>query len=161
MLSKYYSRDHPLKVKVYPCHSQVWKWLVGIRDKAEESIHLEIGTAACDFWIDSWLPSGPIDKEHAIREKVNEYWHGESWDMNKLIQLAPEIRHEILLLHRFSGDKDVALWKLSKNGMFSFKTAFEEVRTPRESSTVYSFIWNSIIPKKTSFLVYSQAISSC
>ncbi|GAA0140492.1 hypothetical protein LIER_35250 [Lithospermum erythrorhizon] len=41
------------------------------------------------------------------------------------------IRHEILLLHWFSGDKDATLWKLSNNGIFSFKIAFKEVYTPR------------------------------
>ncbi|GAA0161430.1 hypothetical protein LIER_17746 [Lithospermum erythrorhizon] len=125
MLTKYCSRDHPMKVRVHPAHSRIWKLLVGIREKAEAYIHWELGTGECDF--------GSI---------------------SGCLLIAPDIRQEILLLHRFSGDKDVALWKLSNNGMFNFKTAFEEVRIPRETSTVYSSIWYSIISKKMSFLVW-------
>ncbi|GAA0141642.1 hypothetical protein LIER_35428 [Lithospermum erythrorhizon] len=154
MLVKYCRNAHPLHARVYPAHSRIWKRLVAIRERAEEHLHWQLGRGACNFWVESWLPSSPINSASSSHDCVKDFWADGAWNLDQVVGLSQDQRAEIFQLRIISDIDDIPLWKLSNNGDFSFKNAFDEIRVSTELSPIYSAIWASTIPKKMSFLVW-------
>ncbi|GAA0172058.1 hypothetical protein LIER_25959 [Lithospermum erythrorhizon] len=84
MLAKYCKMRHPLQARVHHAHSRVWKNLVAVRDQAEQHISWQIGSGTCDFWQDSWLHSGPLDRQATESISITSFWQNGRWDVDKL-----------------------------------------------------------------------------
>lgn len=61
-----------------------------------------------------------------------------------------------------SGREDVLTWRLDKSGMFSVKSALEEIQTKRRilEEDLSSQIWEGNIPQKVKFFLWSSALNS-
>ncbi|GAA0184603.1 reverse transcriptase [Lithospermum erythrorhizon] len=157
MLGKYCRKYHPKVATVHPSHSRVWKNLLKVRDEAEALIHWQLGQGNCDFYLDSWLDMGPIAQWYPDQPggtKVKEFWKNGAWDVEKLSHWFPQ--HLVSRIQEVFFDpwaEDV-IWKASKDGTFSFKSALEEIRTHREQSPHMAVIWHNNIPRKMSFLAW-------
>ncbi|GAA0142553.1 reverse transcriptase [Lithospermum erythrorhizon] len=158
MLNKYCRKYHPRIAPVHPSHSRVWKNLHKVRDEAESNIHWQLGQGLCDFWMDSWMELGPLchlypDQKGGIR--VNEVWLDGTWDEAALSKLiSPDHLHRVKEVFIDQGTPDLLLWKSSKDGHFSFKATYEEVRDQCQPSALYSVIWHQNISKKMSFVAW-------
>ncbi|GAA0160574.1 reverse transcriptase [Lithospermum erythrorhizon] len=158
MLSKYCKTHHPRLAPVHPSHSRVWKSLHKVRDEAESKIHWQIGRGMCDFWMDSWLELGPLCTLYSDKKggkKVHELWINGGWDEAALSNLiSHEHMEKVKEVYIEAGSPDKAIWKASPDGLFSFKSTYDDVREHRQASALYSVIWHNNIPKKMSFVVW-------
>ncbi|GAA0160855.1 hypothetical protein LIER_17312 [Lithospermum erythrorhizon] len=150
MLGKYCRHYHPTVATVHPSHSRVWKNLIKVRDDAEALIHWQLGEGNCDFYLDSWMDMGPISKLYPDQQggtKVQEFWKNGAWDVEKLSNWFPQhLVNRIIEVFIDTSAKDVAYWKASKDGTFSFKSTMEEICTSREKSPYMAAIWGRNIP---------------
>ncbi|GAA0164583.1 hypothetical protein LIER_20179 [Lithospermum erythrorhizon] len=152
MLAKYCKLRHPSIAKVLNPHSRLWKNLTGVRDIAEQHITWGIGKGDCDFFLDSWLPSGPINENAKRGICISEFWRNGDWDNQKLLlNVSSSQLQEITSLKIHLDSEDCILWKLSNNSDFTFKSAWELIRRHQELSSLYGLIWHSSIPKKSVF----------
>ncbi|GAA0184946.1 hypothetical protein LIER_32234 [Lithospermum erythrorhizon] len=88
----------PFLLRVHTAHSQIWKRLMAIRERAEEHLHGKLGRGTCNFWV---------------------------------VGLSQGQWAEIHQLQVVSGVDDIPIWKLSNNGEFSFKGAYDEIQGSR------------------------------
>ncbi|GAA0185374.1 hypothetical protein LIER_32662 [Lithospermum erythrorhizon] len=136
-------------------HSRFWKALVDIREHAEANLHWQVGRGECDLWVDSWLPTGPLDILNTTNAKVSDFYLNGQWNEGKLQAILDSDRVNVIMqLYLDPCRPDQLLWKPSPSGEFTFKSAWEEVRTGRDISIFYSSIWHSTIPRKMSFLTW-------
>ncbi|GAA0161537.1 hypothetical protein LIER_43571 [Lithospermum erythrorhizon] len=158
MLDKYCTKYHPKVATVHPSHSRVWKNLIKVRDEVEALIHWQLGQGNCDFYLDSWMDMDPISQLYPDQQggtKVKEFWKNGTWDVEKLNLWFPQqLVNRIREVFFDTSAKDVAYWKASKNGSFSFKSTLEEITTSREKSPHMAVIWSNNIPRKMSFLAW-------
>ncbi|GAA0180912.1 hypothetical protein LIER_30172 [Lithospermum erythrorhizon] len=87
MLSRYCRLRHPSKAKVNDHYSKLWKRISAVREEAEAQITWNLGKGEIDFWIDPWLPSGPINPNAKFGTKVKEFWDNGHWNLDKLQNL--------------------------------------------------------------------------
>ncbi|KAL0416542.1 UNVERIFIED_CONTAM: hypothetical protein Slati_3486100 [Sesamum latifolium] len=77
---------------------------------------------------------------------VNWFWTNSAWDVNKLQQAVPlhmiELIKEVPTTHN---QTDCLHWKLSKNGAFTTKSAWNEIRDYQPPQYFYQTIWSKLI----------------
>ncbi|GAA0167741.1 reverse transcriptase [Lithospermum erythrorhizon] len=154
MLAKYCRLNHPSNAIVNEHHSRLWNSITAFRDPAELHIAWHIGAGSCDFWLDSWLPSGPINSNKPHGTKVKDFFLHGAWNICKLKDfLQEDVRlQEILQISFIETQPDCILWKPAKNGLFNFNSAWEISRKVKPLSPIHSLFWHSFFPKKMSFL---------
>ncbi|GAA0170509.1 reverse transcriptase [Lithospermum erythrorhizon] len=155
MLSKYCRIRHPSVAKVRPHQSKLWKNITKFREITDKHIIWSLGKGNCDLWLESWLPSGPLNTSVKSGVMVHHMLTDNKWDPNKLqLVLSQQQVKEVLTIPIHKDSQDTILWKLTNNGNFDFKSAWQIARTPKSKSTLFNVIWHSSIPKKKSFLTW-------
>ncbi|GAA0186748.1 hypothetical protein LIER_34036 [Lithospermum erythrorhizon] len=154
MLAKYCRLRHPSNASVNEHHSRLWHSIAAFRDTAELHIAWHIGEGSCDFWHDSWLPTGPIDPTKPHGTKVKDFIFDGSWNISKLSEVLPDgaLLQEVLKIRSNESHPHCILWKPAKNGLFNFHSAWEIIREEKQLSTIKALFWHPNIPKKMSFL---------
>ncbi|GAA0139563.1 hypothetical protein LIER_01081 [Lithospermum erythrorhizon] len=110
MKIRYFPNAHPVLVGVpsyaYPISMQ----LVSIRPQAEDQIHWIIGKGEKEFWIDSWLDSGPILNSpiptRRSSVKIKDFFEGNTWEATKVQMGAPPDKIQEILNYEVIEQED-------------------------------------------------------
>ena len=85
-----------------------------------------------------------------LAEFYDEGWNRDLLKCWLLIHLVPQVQQ----IHLFLDQVDYTVWLESSTGEFFVKSAWETIHQKRNKLVVDKFIWNDIVPLKTSFFVW-------
>ncbi|GER51122.1 RNA-directed DNA polymerase (reversetranscriptase)-related family protein [Striga asiatica] len=157
ILSKYCPRLHPMEVKRNPADSPTWKRLCSIRTTVDPWIHWLTGDGNISFWHDRWCQYSPLSSLATHTRSnllVREVWNGTGWNIPLLQTLLPSHVIDSITVFPTHLPSSPPIWKLSSNGSFSFKSAWQAIRTPRSPNPIFRHIWSSLFtPTISTFMV--------
>ncbi|GER42293.1 ribonuclease H-like superfamily protein, partial [Striga asiatica] len=85
---------------------------------------------------------------------VREVWNGTGWNIPLLQTLLPSHVIDSIIVFPTHRPSSPPTWKLSSNGSFSFKSAWQAIRTPRSPNPIFRHIWSSLFtPTISTFMV--------
>ncbi|KAK6131947.1 hypothetical protein DH2020_034308 [Rehmannia glutinosa] len=159
MRKKYLSKEAPLCAPCLSHHSPLWRRLVKIREIAEQNIYWSVGKGDIYFWQDVWLPYGSsrdfCPNYNKRLERVHDYWVNGTWDRRSLsIVLPPNIVNEICNKFINDGNSDMPTWKLSSDGSFTMKSAWNSVRITRSNSFLFKNLWSPSVRPAISLFIW-------
>ncbi|XP_059285014.1 uncharacterized protein LOC132038353 [Lycium ferocissimum] len=135
------------------------------RDLIDHEIWWQLRMGSFLFWFDNWTGLGPLyfltDSLFYCDENINNVYDVVTegrWNeiviRNSLLEeLADHILTEIQPPSK-GNELDVPYWKLSTNGQFSVKTAWEYVRSKAEKRDIYKKMWVKGLPYKVAFTMW-------
>ncbi|PKU72688.1 Putative ribonuclease H protein [Dendrobium catenatum] len=156
---KYCKGKHPLCCCYKHGDSSILKRLCQIKNIMESLIAWGLNSGNCFFWQDNWLFEGSIESllttiSYSV-VKINNFFHNNEWDMQRILDLIlVDIATKIMILSLDNQRKDHILFKLSYNGNFVFKIAWNFIRNKKEVTMVIDKIWSNNIPTSYSILVW-------
>lgn len=159
MRSKYCKRDHPLQAKLFPYHSNIRKRLVSIRDEAEAHIRWIMGSGEKSFWHDTWCGGLPLYVQFPAhvskKEKIKDYRTDDGWNLSKLLSKFPaDMTHEIASISFNKFTSDFACWKLTPNGSFTTKSAWNCLRNKKPQIKLLGEVWNRVVSPSMSIFIW-------
>ncbi|KAH0700920.1 hypothetical protein KY284_015135 [Solanum tuberosum] len=160
--AKYCQRAHPVAKKVDRGDSLMWKYMMKNKLHVEENIGWKIQSGSCSFWWDDWLGKGALATYNTSISSLNNatiahFLVNGKWNERKLRQQVPPLLIPSILNTNFQfvqGVKDIAVWRLTKAGEFTCKSAWEMCRKKKATAVLNSQIWHRHIPFKMSFLLW-------
>ncbi|PKU77129.1 Putative ribonuclease H protein [Dendrobium catenatum] len=156
---KYCKGKHPLCCFYKHGDSSIWKRLCQTMKIMEPLIAWGLNSGNCFFWQDNWMFEGSIESLLSTCSvsalKVKQFYHDNNWDMQSILSLVPlDIGYKIKDLSLDNQKKDHILFKLSYNGNFVFKVAWDFIREKKDISIVFKRIWSNNIPTSFSILTW-------
>jgi hypothetical protein len=164
---KYYANGSILEAKLGSSPSYAWRSILGSRDLFKDGLWWRIGNGnSAKIWGDKWVPipstfeiySPPQGLPHDARvvELMDEDLHGWNRDLVETL-FSPEEAQAILSIPINPNREDARLWKGTKNGLFTVRSAYhlakmkEEQQLPgssnrEEKSEMWSALWRLPIP---------------
>ncbi|XP_060195017.1 uncharacterized protein LOC132624223 [Lycium barbarum] len=140
--------------------SNAWKKMVLVREQVEHNIWWQMKNGSSSFWFENWTKLGALyyvitESNFDAEVEVKEYVAGDRWNLERLYEVLPEevvnhIQQHIKVPLELEGD-DKAWWQLTKNGLFTVKSAWDYMRQREEKREVFNFIWEKGVPIKISF----------
>jgi len=118
-----------------------------------------------EFWNHIWLDScalrdrtrEPLPMEQQ-KHKVRDYWHPEmGWDWATLSQFLPINILQRLVSAELTDEVvgDLPVWKASKTGNFSIKSAIQLVQEMEEDDTeTWTKLWKIRTPHRVRFFIW-------
>ncbi|XVF81675.1 hypothetical protein PTKIN_Ptkin15bG0174300 [Pterospermum kingtungense] len=112
------------------------------------------------FWTDKWLMEEPLMNfllsefsSQDVYKRVSDYWVprvGWNWDMlNGLLPGFIEDKLAAVVLNEDSSLVDGLDWGVSKNGLFSIRSAYDlSFGTGNEEDTLWNVIWKLDVPNR-------------
>ncbi|XP_015159800.1 uncharacterized protein [Solanum tuberosum] len=160
--AKYCQRSNPISKKWDTGESLTWKHLMHNKQKVKEHIKWKLNLGNCSFWWDNWLGVGHLaqfssDSNRFNNTTVAEFWVGDQWNLNMLIQQAPYSQLAIIIATELYIQMDLpdqVIWKLSNNGKFICSSSWNEIREKKTKTHFNNFTWHKSIPFKASFLLW-------
>ncbi|XP_020245010.1 uncharacterized protein LOC109823135 [Asparagus officinalis] len=128
--------------------SGTWKHLSNTKSKALECIRKSIGNGeTTSIWFDPWIQEGRIvDLLHSLSPQqtgtgnwtVSRLIHNSQWNIiiPCLIPLLPSIANISI-----TGQKDSCKWLPTGNGVFSFYSAWNHIRSSGAVFELYNVVW--------------------
>ncbi|XP_073138423.1 uncharacterized protein [Henckelia pumila] len=109
--------------------STTWRRMMKVRNRAEPKIGWRIGDGNISFWFDYWLLDGPLSSLIPIQGKssrlVSWFMTDRSWNLNRILMVVShDVAFRIMFVPIHSSFKDIVIWKNSKTGRFSVKSAW-------------------------------------
>ncbi|KAL2235588.1 UNVERIFIED_CONTAM: hypothetical protein Sindi_1291000 [Sesamum indicum] len=158
-ISKYCGGYFPTLSKIFMTDSSTWKRLGKIRREVQTNIFWSPGAGTISFWRDWWLPEGTIANilgTHCnLHVPVNWFWNNSVWDANKHQQVVPQhIIDLIMNVPITDSQTDCLHWKLSKNGTFTTKSAWNEIRSHQSPQLFYRTLWSKLIIPNISVFIW-------
>ncbi|KAL0431296.1 UNVERIFIED_CONTAM: hypothetical protein Sradi_0755600 [Sesamum radiatum] len=119
-------------------------------DTSQNSIFWTLRAGKISFWHDWWLPEGILQsiahQNSPSSALVKSFWDNYAWDINKLLQVVPPHVIELILLVPINVQREDHMhWKLSPNGSFSTKSAWDLARDHRTSQPIFQSLWSPLI----------------
>ncbi|KAL0440460.1 UNVERIFIED_CONTAM: hypothetical protein Slati_2529000 [Sesamum latifolium] len=150
ILSKYCRKSSPVTAKAKKEDSSTWKRPYQIRNITQENIFWSLGAGYISFWHDWWIPEGTlhhlVDQDNTSNSLVKDFWRDHTWDINKLQQEVPQQTIDIIVQILINFDlKDHMRWKLSSNGAFTTKSAWELTKDHRPYPAIFKSLWSPLI----------------
>lgn len=146
--------------------SFIWKNIINGRNLCNKDLVWNIGNGdKVRVWDNSWIPNlpplrtlinGPLNASEDYM-LVSYILVDHKWNLDKLsFSITIDIRNAILSTHISSSTftKDSAYGKLSKNGVFSIKSAIEILAPPKAPHMNTSWIWKLKIPRKICYFLW-------
>lgn len=112
------------------------------------------------FWLDSWLPCGPLImhakydiEENEVERPLADYYTGNgNWKWEDLSAYLPDEVLEMLAalwLDPSLDEDDEVCWKLTADGSFSIKSAYDsQLQDYQGDSRIWRVIWQLKCPSK-------------
>lgn len=145
---KYCRNVYPGDARHKNTDSLIWKRMLHSSTEAQLPCYWKLGQGPCYFWRDHWSDLGLL-KDQAIQpinnlDLVRDIGANNSWDWDKLSGNLPLPSAAKLYLIPFNSEAPAQLlWKLTPDGMFSTKYAWELVRKKFRFNKVLSLCWRS------------------
>ncbi|KAL6550650.1 hypothetical protein OROMI_021138 [Orobanche minor] len=113
------------------------------------------GEGKVSFWHDTWCDFSPLSSICTSKSKacLSSFREDASWDRNKLLAALPPNYCDYISAFPTHSSFDKPSWKLSSNGTFSFKSAWESTRQRKNEHTFLKFCWNPLITPTISFFM--------
>ncbi|XP_073118526.1 uncharacterized protein [Henckelia pumila] len=132
LLQKYFRTDPLAAVRIMQNISASWRRLMKIRNRAESEIGWRIGDGDISFWFDTWFPDGPLSSLVSIQRHPNRlvswFMDDRNWNLGRLLLVLPqEVAFRVLEVPIQREAKGNTIWKISINGRFSLKSAWDLV----------------------------------
>ncbi|XP_021753742.1 uncharacterized protein LOC110719145 [Chenopodium quinoa] len=132
---KYLKRGGLFDCHVSPNHSQIWKDILKGRELLASGLRVGIGNgSSTSLWYHHWLGSSILKDvmicdipPHMDNWKVSNIIKDRAWYLNDILHLLPQ--HVINMikatpLSKFTDLEDFITWDLSKDGIFSVRSAY-------------------------------------
>ncbi|XP_042964506.1 uncharacterized protein LOC122298703 [Carya illinoinensis] len=157
---KYLRRDHVYNLMSKNKGSRFWKGIMEVMPRILLNSKWLIGAGNINFWMDNWLGGGPlkdlcpvVGSEHL---QVAEVFDERGPKLDVLSQLvSSDIMQQIFVANvRLRPRADAIIWKISWDGNFTTKSAWEICRERGELCEWRRWLWLDKIPKKMSFLCW-------
>lgn len=120
--------------------------MLSIATKAQDQFFWMIGYGPCYFWLDNWSGQGVLrdmaTSEVDLSVYIEDYCQEDNWDVAKLAEVLPaHIISKIILIPTNLDSITRHVWKLSTDGTFTTKSAWEEVRQKAPPQPVLAKWW--------------------
>ncbi|XP_019159929.1 PREDICTED: uncharacterized protein LOC109156533 [Ipomoea nil] len=161
MRAKYCSRVHPVAKLVQNRDSHTWKRMLAVRDEVEGVLTWRLFQGRVNFWWDNWSGLGPLGRLYPhrrvsySRELLLDYVRDGQLDLTDHDDLAyAGIRADLSRLGQ--GPRDIPLWTVASDGMFSYSSAkaFLRPALPTAPDPLLAKCWRKHLPFKVSFLAW-------
>lgn len=146
-------------LKVSPTQSRFWKGIVSTLPIVLQNSFCRVRDGSSNFWYDNWLGSQSLaDAGFEVKEpqlKIKDILTADgTWNRNRLKELMGEnqaysIEHVNM---KSRGGRDLYVWKPSKDGLFSTKSAWEVIRKKGMACAWKCWLWPNRVPKRISFV---------
>ncbi|KAF5449709.1 hypothetical protein F2P56_030126 [Juglans regia] len=140
MKAKYFFRTDFLHAKLGSNASFLWMSFLEARKVLEEGLIWRIGNReGVSLWRDKWIPQPttfkvqtPLDQRHAhwkVSNLIDE--HSKTWNLSVLRSICTEedISNICKIPISWCGNPDKLIWRCSKDGMFTVKSAYHLLGT--------------------------------
>ncbi|XP_019183220.1 PREDICTED: uncharacterized protein LOC109178127 [Ipomoea nil] len=161
MRAKYCSRVHPVAKLVQNRDSHTWKRMLAVRDEVEGVLTWRLFQGRVSFWWDNWSGLGPLGRLYPhrgvsySRELLLDYVRDGQLDLTGHDDLAfAGIGVDLSRLGQ--GPRDIPLWTVASDGMFSYSSAkaFLRPALPTAPDPLLAKCWRKHLPFKVSFLAW-------
>ncbi|KAL0928089.1 hypothetical protein M5K25_002329 [Dendrobium thyrsiflorum] len=130
-----------------------------VKWQMEPLINWNIGNANVFFWQDNWVDNLSIDRLLNTMSKdtckVKDFITNDSWNLNKLSVLIPELIIQKIINIPFNlGNEDKLNFTLTNNNCFNAKKVWNYFRTKFPTNKVFSMVWHRNIPSTVSVFVW-------
>ncbi|XP_019183928.1 PREDICTED: uncharacterized protein LOC109178830 [Ipomoea nil] len=161
MRAKYCSQVHPVAKLVQNRDSHTWKRMLAVRDEVEGVLTWRLFQGRVNFWWDNWSGLGPLGRLYPHR--------GVSYSRELLLDYVRDGQlvltdHDDLafagigadLSRLGQGPRDIPLWTVASDGMFSYSSAkaFFRPALPTAPDPLLAKCWRKHLPFKVSFLAW-------
>ncbi|OVA18537.1 Reverse transcriptase zinc-binding domain [Macleaya cordata] len=133
--------------------SKFWKEGAKLIPELIKNSAWKVGNGDMNFWLENWSNEGTLNEvhhadSHSLGISLREEVEADFIIPGLLEALIPHVRN--LYESRLSADTDSRLWSLTRNGIFSVNSAFQQIRETAPNCHFACFYWASFIPKKLS-----------
>nr|XP_009784166.1 PREDICTED: uncharacterized protein LOC104232616 [Nicotiana sylvestris] len=133
---------------------------MNIRSKVDHLILWRINKGNTNFWRDNWSGLGKLAQfggaSTSVKGQISDYIIDTEWNTTKLRHVLPDnVVSQILNITINSSNLvDRPIWTTKTDGKFSCKSAWNCIRTHRNTSLVNKMNWNKKVPFKISFFLW-------
>ncbi|XP_019178136.1 PREDICTED: uncharacterized protein LOC109173355 [Ipomoea nil] len=161
MRAKYCSRVHLVAKLVRTTDLHTWKRMLTVRDDVERVLTWRLFQGRVNFWWDNWSGLGPLGGLYPhqgvsySRELLLDYVRDGGLDLAGHDDLAyAGINADLSRMGR--GPRDIPLWTVASDGMFSYSSAkaFLRPALPTVPDPILAKCWHKHLPFKVSFLAW-------
>ncbi|KAI3463155.1 hypothetical protein Pfo_019818 [Paulownia fortunei] len=116
-----------------------------------------LGDGQAYFWQDHWIGEAPLaatnQRELMGHSAVNFFWQNKQWNVERLGQLLPQNVVNKICNMDIHDDMDAMIWKLTPDGEFSTKSAWNLIRSSRNERQLLGDLWcNQLTPTMSIFV---------
>lgn len=118
----------------------------------------KVGKDNLSFWHDNWNLEFSYSTltDGYDGDLLSDFRHEDHRDFEALVPTLGEELTHYTLEHApiISEDKDMLLWKLTKDGAFSVNATWESVRRRGAFDPVAKVVWDSVLPNQNKILIW-------
>lgn len=140
-MAKYYNRVHPIAKLVQARDSHTWKSMLSVRDEVESVLWWRLFQGHVSLWWDKWsrlellrraFPSAGVSYSHSL---LSNFIQDDVLDLMEFDDLLPSnLTADLSRLGQ--GHRDIPIWRVATNVMFSFSFAKSFLRALGPDSDV-------------------------
>lgn len=158
MRAKYCSRVHPVAKLVQPTDSHTWKRMLSVYDEVESVLGWRLFRGQVSLWWDNWSGLGPLGRAFPTsgvsysHDLLSDFVHDGALDLRGFEGILPDgLAADLSQLGQ--GPRDVPIWRIASDGLFSFSSAKSFLRLPSpDADVLLGRCWHKHLPFKVSFL---------
>ncbi|KAG6538552.1 hypothetical protein ZIOFF_003676 [Zingiber officinale] len=130
--------------------SPSWRRMIQTRAVAERQIGWIIGQGHLSFWHDRWMERGPLSEWCTVQGppdvRVGRFLADGSWSQEILQRVLPSsVAEEVTEVQLRPEEEDVMLWRPTRDGRFTTRSAWEAYRTPHQREDVAIVTWSRLL----------------
>ncbi|KAG6526874.1 hypothetical protein ZIOFF_008961 [Zingiber officinale] len=139
--------------------SPSWRRMIQTRAVAERQIGWIIGQGHLSFWHDRWMERGPLSEWCTVQGppdvRVDRFLVDGSWSQEILQRvLPPSVAEEVTEVHLRPEEEDVMVWRPTRDGRFTTRSAWEVYRTAHQREDVAIVTWSRLLLPTISVFIW-------
>ncbi|KAG6469541.1 hypothetical protein ZIOFF_070470 [Zingiber officinale] len=139
--------------------SPSWRRMIQTRAVAERQIGWIIGQGHLSFWHDRWMERGPLSEWCTVQGppdvRVDRFLADGSWSQEILQRVLPSsVAEEVTEVQLRPEEEDVMLWRPTRDGRFTTRSAWEAYRTAHQREDVAIVTWSRLLLPTISVFIW-------
>ncbi|KAG6466890.1 hypothetical protein ZIOFF_075312 [Zingiber officinale] len=139
--------------------SPSWRRMIQTRAVAEGQIGWIIGQGHLSFWHDRWMERGPLSEWCTVQGppdvRVDRFLAAGSWSQERLQRVLPSsVAEEVTEVHLRPEEEDVMVWRPTRDGRFTTRSAWEVYRTAHQREDVAIVTWSRLLLPTISVFIW-------